>query len=201
MDETIFQHENPKEEKFLRTKTKKFSFSAKGDPICDGVTFSRGDFSKLILTMRKVMKRANGIGLSANQIGLPYRMFIGQIPAGRGGENKLYTVLNPELEKDNSEKASQEEGCLSVIGIYGAVERPTRVTLRGFDRYGKPLKIKAWGLLARMFQHEVDHLDGMLFIDKAKDVYEAGAGGEEEDLLDEEGEAMEAPKPKKGSKK
>ena len=129
--------------------------------------------------MRKMMKRANGIGLSANQIGLPYRMFVGQIPVARGGENKSYVVLNPELEKDTKEKASQEEGCLSVIGIYGEVERPARVTLRGLDRYGKPLKIKAWGLLARMFQHEVDHLDGGLFIDKAKDVYEASARGEE----------------------
>lgn len=63
-----------------------------------------------------------------------------------------------------------EEGCLSVPGIYGDVERPEKITLVGQDRYDKKIKIKAWGLLARVFQHEVDHLNGILFIDKAKSI-------------------------------
>ena len=138
----------------------------------DGKVFPRGEFSKLVLTMRTMMKRSNGVGLSANQVGLPYRMFVAQVP-NQQGEVKFYTVLNPELGKDGREKSTQEEGCLSVVGVYGTVERPERVTLRGYDRNGKVLKIKAWGLLARVFQHEVDHLDGKLFIDKAKHLTKA----------------------------
>ena len=63
-----------------------------------------------------------------------------------------------------------EEGCLSVPEIFGAVERPEKITLEGFDTGGKKIKIKAWGLLARIFQHETDHLNGILFIDKAKNL-------------------------------
>lgn len=172
MNEKILQHDVPAEGKVLRAKTKKFEFTPKGDPVCDGAQFSRADFSRIIARMRKIMKAANGIGLSANQIGLPYRMFIGQIPQSRGGQDKLYVILNPELEKTGGGKEAAEEGCLSVAGVYGPVERATRAVLRGYDRYGKPLKVKAWGLLARMFQHEVDHLDGKLFIDKAKELYD-----------------------------
>lgn len=172
MDERIYQNDNPADEKVLREKTKKFSFSPKGEPIFEGKQFSRSEFSTLVLTMRKVMKQANGIGLSANQIGLPYRMFVAQVPTIQG-DQKFYTVLNPEIEKDGKEKIDQEEGCLSVVGTYGLVERPERVTLRGFDKNGKPVKIKAWGLLARVFQHEVDHLEGKLFIDKAKGLHKA----------------------------
>ncbi|MFH1246560.1 MAG: peptide deformylase [Candidatus Liptonbacteria bacterium] len=169
MEEKILQYENPAEEKVLRAKTKPFSFSPKGDPIMGSHVFSRGEFSKLILTMRKMMKRANGVGLSANQVGFSYRMFVAQVP-NASGEQKFYTILNPELTKDGKGKVAQEEGCLSVVGIWGTVERPDRITLCGFDRNGKPVKIKAWGLLARVFQHEVDHLDGKLFIDRAKNL-------------------------------
>ena len=66
------------------------------------------------------------------------------------------------------EAANMEEGCLSVPEIFGKVVRPAKVVLEGWDKNGKKLKIKAWGLLARIFQHEMDHLDGKLFIDKAK---------------------------------
>ena len=86
---------------------------------------------------------------------------------------KFYAVFNPRIEKSGGEKLFLEEGCLSVPGKYGAVERFERVVLAGFDRNGKPLKIKAWGLLAHVFQHEVDHLNGILFIGKAKGVHEA----------------------------
>lgn len=116
------------------------------------------------------MKKANGIGLSANQIGLPYSLFVAQVPMAGGGD-KFYTVLNPELEKDGKETSDMEEGCLSVVRVYGNVMRPERVILRGLDRNGRPVKIKAWGLLARVFQHEVDHLSGKLFIDTATDLH------------------------------
>lgn len=171
MHEKIVTISKKEGEKFLRRKTLPFSFSPKGEPVVDGKTFARGEFSKLVLEMRKIMKAANGIGLAANQIGLPYRMFVAQIPAARGGEDKFYCVVNPELEKMSVEKASAEEGCLSVHGIYGTVERSEKVTLKGLDKFGKPLKIKAWGLLARVFQHEVDHLDGKLFLDRASETY------------------------------
>jgi peptide deformylase len=171
MIKEIVTIDKKEDEKFLRKKTQTFSFSPKGEPIVDNKQFSRGEFSKLILEMRKVMKSANGIGLSANQIGLSYRMFVGQVPSARGGENKFYCVLNPELEKVGTEKTTAEEGCLSVHGTYGTVGRAEKVVLTGFDKFGKPLKVKAWGLLARMFQHEVDHLDGKLFLDRAVKVY------------------------------
>lgn len=172
MDEKIFKHENPEENAFLRQRTREFVFSEKGNPIFEGKEFSRGEFAKLVAQMRKVMKKTNGIGLSANQIGLPYRMFIGQVPVSKNNDGKLYVVLNPSIEKDGGEKEISEEGCLSVSNKYGEVERSYSVVLRGFDRYGKPMKVKAWGLLARMFQHEMDHLNGKLFIDRAKKTIE-----------------------------
>ncbi len=159
-----------KQEKFLRNKTEKFVFSEKGATVA-GKTFTRSQLNNLLTEMRKAMKKANGIGLSANQIGLPYRLFMAEVQ-GAQGERKFYAVFNPEMEKTSSEKNTTEEGCLSVPDAYGEVSRATQVILKGLDKNGKPLKIKSWGLLARVFQHEVDHLDGVLFIDKTKQVYQ-----------------------------
>ena len=141
-----------KDEKFLRTPTKLFDFA----------TYSKKEIRELIKTMRQSMQEAEGIGLSANQIGIDRKVFVAKV------ENKFYAVFNPELVQLSKEMLNLDEGCLSVPGVYGAVERPARVVLKGFDQSGKTLKIKAWGLLARVFQHEVDHLNGKLFIDKAK---------------------------------
>lgn len=160
MEEKILVIANKKEEKFLRNKADEFDFAR----------FSRKDVSNLLVTMKSAMRRANGVGLSANQIGLPYRVFVAQVPERKGG-SRFYAIFNPTIEKTSGEKISMEEGCLSIPGTYGIVERPLRVTLRGFDRNGKPFKIKAWGLPARVFQHEVDHLEGKLFIDRTKHVY------------------------------
>jgi peptide deformylase len=146
---------------FLKRPTERFDFKA----------HSRVEIEGLLRDMRSIMRAANGIGLSANQIGLPYRMFVAEVP-GRD-DMKFYAVFNPEIEKADGEKAVMEEGCLSVPGVYGDVERPERVVLRGQDKRGKALRIKAWGLLARVFQHEVDHLDGKLFIEKATRTYKA----------------------------
>jgi len=132
-------------------------------------THDQREIEELLRRMRRIMRDANGIGLSANQIGLPYRLFVAEVP-GKDGL-KFYAVFNPEIEKAEIEKAVLEEGCLSVPGVYGNVERPAAVTLKGQDRRGKVLKIKAWGLLARVFQHEVDHLNGKLFLEKAKATY------------------------------
>ncbi len=132
-------------------------------------SFKKGELQKLARDMRRIMRKVNGVGLSANQIGLPYRIFIAEIPDEQN-KMKFYAILNPELIKTSDEQAFLEEGCLSVPGEYGMVERATRVTLKGLDINGKPLKIKAWGLLAHIFQHETDHLNGILFIDKAKEM-------------------------------
>ena len=143
-----------KEVKLLRKKTAKFDFSK----------HSRKEIQTLIKTMREAMKAAGGIGLSANQIGLDMKVFIAQ------PENKFYAVFNPELAKESNEEVLMEEGCLSVPSRYGAVQRPEKVTLIGQDSNGKKIKIKAWGILARVFQHETDHLNGILFIDKAEKI-------------------------------
>lgn len=157
-----------KQEKFLRNRTEEFIFGKRGVTVA-GKTFSRAQLNQLLAEMRKAMKKANGIGLSANQIGLPYRLFVAEVQ-GAQGERKFYAVFNPELEKMGSEKAVSEEGCLSVPSAYGEVSRASQIILKGLDKNGRPLKIKAWGLLARVFQHEVDHLNGVLFVDKAKNI-------------------------------
>jgi len=166
----IFTLENKKEEKFLRQKTQGFTFPQKGEIAIDDNVLKKRDVQALILKMRRTMREAKGIGLSANQIGLPYKLFIAEVPSEKG-EPKFYAVFNPEIEKASGAKEVLEEGCLSVPNTYGEVLRHRSLTLRGFDRYGKPLKIKAWGLLARVIQHEVDHLNGILFIDRTKHVY------------------------------
>jgi len=155
---------NKKEEKILRQKTADFDFAK----------FTSQQIRDLIKIMRLTMKAANGIGLSANQIGLPYRMFVAQVPSGNGAQ-KFYAVFNPVITKTSSETINLEEGCLSVPNKFGIVNRPARITLEGYDQHGKKIKIKAWGLLARVFQHEMDHLNGFLFIDRTKNVYSANA--------------------------
>ena len=116
----------------------------------------------LIKKMRGAMEGANGIGLAANQIGLDMRVFVAQV------EGKFYAVFNPEIIKTSKETDVAVEGCLSVPRIMDEVVRPYRITLKGFDKAGKKITIRAWGHLARVIQHEVDHLNGMLFIDHLK---------------------------------
>jgi len=150
---------NKKDEKFLRQKTRLFDFKK----------YSKKEIRELIKNMRQAMKDANGIGLSANQIGLNIKVFVAQIPDSQGRQ-KFYAVFNPELTKLSSETIEMEEGCLSVPEKFGMVNRSEQATLEGLDQNGNKIKIKAWGLLARVFQHEVDHLEGKLFIDKAKNI-------------------------------
>lgn len=160
----IITIQNKKDEKFLKTKTVDFDFKK----------FKKKEITELIGKMRKIMRAAKGIGLSANQIGLTLKVFVAEVPNAQG-EMKFYAIFNPRIEKSGGEKPLLEEGCLSVPGMYGQVERFERVVLSGYDKNGKPLKIKAWGLLAHVFQHEVDHLNGIVFINKAKNIYETPA--------------------------
>ncbi|MDP1688999.1 MAG: peptide deformylase [bacterium] len=146
-----------KDENFLRKKTELFDFNA----------HSKKEIQELVTNMRKIMIAANGIGLAANQIGLKFRIFVARVPEANG-KMKFYAIFNPKIERFSKDTKILSEGCLSVPGILGEVPRAGKVVLSGFDKFGKPIKIKAWGLLAHIFQHETDHLGGMLFIDKAK---------------------------------
>ena len=147
---------NSNDGKFLRKKTADFDFSQ----------IAKNELRKLLREMRRAMKGARGIGLSANQIGINSKFFVAEV------NNKFYAILNPTIEKESREKAELEEGCLSVPGIYGMVTRSQKITISGFDINNKKIKIKAWGLLAQVFQHEMDHLNGKLFIDRTKNVYQ-----------------------------
>ena len=122
------------------------------------------DARSLIEQMRKVMKQNNGVGLAAIQIGEPTRIIVCEI------DDKFYTFINPEIIKSFPETSAVEEGCLSLPNMYGEVERPKKISLKAINFDGKKIKIKAFGLLARVVQHEIDHLDGILFIDKAKNI-------------------------------
>lgn len=143
------------EEKILRTKTSPFDFSK----------FTKAEIRELVKTMRLMMIEAQGIGLAANQIGLNISVFVAR------QENKFYAVFNPVITERSGEKLMLEEGCLSIPGLYGTVERYEKVVLEGFDQNNKKIKIKAWGLLAHIFQHETDHLNGKLYTDTAKRTY------------------------------
>lgn len=161
MAEPIFQLSDPSQAKVLRTKLKPYDFEK----------YTEAETRALIHTMKVAMHAAQGIGLSANQIGLDFQVFVGQISNAQG-KPKFYALFNPKLSWMSEEESGFEEGCLSIPGKYGTVVRPEKVIVEGFDRQGKPVKIKAWGLLARMFQHELDHLSGVVFIDKAKGIHE-----------------------------
>ena len=157
--------EQKKDEEFLRTKTVPLDIKKlKSDPE------ERKRIRNLVKEMREFMKESDGVGLSANQIGLSHKLFVAQVPDNQG-RPRFYTVINPEIIKKSKETETVEEGCLSVPQKYGPTERHYSVTLTGYDVMGRKLKIKAWGLLARVFQHEVDHLNGRLFVDKADEVY------------------------------
>lgn len=159
----IFTTDNKNEEKFLRTKTAEFDFQK----------FAKKEAAAIVKQLKEAMIAAAGIGLSANQIGSNLRIFVVKMPGNKEIPSKFYAVFNPKIVKVSSKKIAMEEGCLSVPGVYGLVERPEKITMEGLDKNGKKLKIKAWGLLARVFQHEVDHLNGVLFIDKAKEIHKA----------------------------
>jgi peptide deformylase len=125
--------------------------------------------------MIETMHAANGIGLAAIQVGVPERVIVVQLPAEPEDESEepergeLYVVINPEIIRSSRETVTDVEGCLSVPGLAGEVARPNAVTISGMDRRGKPVRIKARDMLARVFQHEIDHCDGILFIDRITD--------------------------------
>jgi peptide deformylase len=122
------------------------------------------EIKKLIKDMFETMYDAPGIGLAAVQIGVAKRVVT--IDATRGEDEKNPMVfINPEIISSSEDMDVKEEGCLSIAEFYEEVERPTAVTVRYIDEKGKTKEIEAEGLLARALQHEIDHLNGVLFID------------------------------------
>ena len=114
--------------------------------------------------MLDLMYEAEGVGLAANQVNLPIRIFVAN-PAGDRGDGEELVLLNPELQMPKGNVTGQE-GCLSLPGIYGQVKRPKSIRLSAFDIQGNPVDRVVDGFLARVIQHENDHLDGVMFFDR-----------------------------------
>jgi peptide deformylase len=126
------------------------------------------DIDRLIDDMIQTMYAAPGIGLAAPQVGVPLRLLVVDLSVGRESDG-LIVMINPEFV-ERSGMQLEEEGCLSVPGFNATVVRPSRVVLGGLDRTGAQRVIEGEGLLARAFQHEMDHLDGTLFVDRLRGV-------------------------------
>jgi peptide deformylase len=126
------------------------------------------DIDKLTDDMTETMYAAPGVGLAAPQVGVLLRIFVVDISLGRDPAG-LLVMINPEfVERDGLQL--EEEGCLSVPGFNATVVRPTRAVVKGLDRNGDVQQIEGSGLLARAFQHEMDHLDGTLFVDRIRGI-------------------------------
>ena len=123
-------------------------------------------FQQLCLDMAKTMREKDGVGLAAPQIGQNIRLIV------INTKNGAVCMINPEITKKSLTKEWSEEGCLSIPDVFGQVKRHKKITCKYLDKNGKEIKITAQGLMARVIQHEIDHLDGVLFIDKAQDVKE-----------------------------
>ena len=123
--------------------------------------------------MVETMRSAQGVGLAAPQIGINERLIVVEMPNEGFEEDpqagRLFAVVNPEVVRARGEKVIGDEGCLSIPGYIGEVERSSTATIKGFDINGKPIRVKVFDFLARIFLHEIDHLDGVLFIDYIDD--------------------------------
>jgi peptide deformylase len=148
------------------------------------------ELQALVDDMVETMRAAPGVGLAATQVNVPLRVIVVEYgPDDEGFEDdgseakearppRLYVLINPEIARSTKETEVGTEGCLSIPGIAGEVERPLGVTVKGLNRHGRLVKLKAIGWLARIFQHEIDHLEGVLFVDRTDKVWkvEASAG-------------------------
>ncbi|MBC7813509.1 MAG: peptide deformylase [Burkholderiales bacterium] len=137
-------------------------------------------FQKLVDDMIETMLDAPGVGLAAPQVAVSQRLIVVQLQDDEESRAEygddagvLYVLANPEIVKASDELVEGVEACLSIPGYFGKVERHEKVTIKALDRDGKPTRVKASGWLARVFQHEIDHLDGKLYIDIASDIWKA----------------------------
>ena len=135
-----------------------------GDPVlktrASPVESFDGSLSNLAEDMLATMREHEGVGLAANQVGRLKRILVAAL------EEDEFVLVNPVVEEAAETTEKELEGCLSIPGIQVEVERPTAITVSGQDASGSPLKIEASGLLARILQHEIDHLDGVLILDR-----------------------------------
>lgn len=132
------------------------------------------DVQRLIDDMVETMRAAPGVGLAAPQVGALQRVVVMEVPVRDEEEaaeeaeprTRLYVLVNPEITDMSAETICAEEGCLSIPGYVGEVERAAEVTVRYQNRAGRPMRLTGTGFLARVIQHEVDHLDGILYTDR-----------------------------------
>ena len=122
------------------------------------------DLQKLMNDMAETMYAAPGIGLAAIQVGVPKRVLVLDISKKEGLKDPMYFV-NPEIIEKSNVNSTYEEGCLSVPGQFAEIDRPSECHIKYLDYYGQPKEMKARGMLATCIQHELDHLEGILFID------------------------------------
>ena len=131
------------------------------------------NLADLVDDMIETMRDAPGVGLAAPQIGISKRIIVVEF----GDEDddsvpkQLYVMINPEIVKQSRDAIPGIEGCLSIPGLVGKVRRSSVVTVKGQDIHGKPIKVRAQGWLARIFQHEIDHVNGLLYTDRADDIW------------------------------
>ncbi|MGP3998949.1 peptide deformylase [Streptomyces sp. 8N706] len=140
-----------------------------GDPVlhapCREVTAFDGALAQLIEDMYATMYAAQGVGLAANQIGLPLRVFVHDCPDDEDRRH-LGHVVNPRLVEADGVSVTGAEGCLSLPGIEAGTRRLDHVVVEGVDRTGEPVRVEGTGFFARCLQHELDHLDGAVFTDR-----------------------------------
>lgn len=132
-----------------------------------------GDLHQLLDDMLETMREAPGVGLAAPQIGVSRRIAVIEYPEDEEnpqGAGRVYELINPEIIKAKGSEVAQE-GCLSLPNIAADVDRATQVVVRAQDRTGAEVRLKAYGWLARIFQHEIDHLHGVLMTERAEQVY------------------------------
>jgi peptide deformylase len=123
------------------------------------------ELRRIVAEMFSLMYEAKGVGLAANQVDLPLRFFVVNLEADPAKKELERVFINPVISARKGQKEA-EEGCLSLPGLYGQVARPERVTIHAYDLAGNEVREEVDGLLARVVQHETDHLDGVLFIDR-----------------------------------
>ena len=140
-----------------------------GDPVLRQRAAEVTDFDaalqRLADDMLETMRAATGAGLAGNQVGVLRRLFTYEWVEERGGEGQFGALVNPEVIETSEEIQEGEEGCLSFPGLYYDTQRPLRARVKAQDVHGEPLEMVGEGMLARIFLHEIDHLNGILFID------------------------------------
>jgi peptide deformylase len=156
-DLEILTVDNVEQHAVLRSKSRKVQ----------AVTPKLAAFARRML---ETMREANGVGLAAPQVGVLQRFFVVELPEDEeeGIPAETYILFNPEVVKGRGEQVGYE-GCLSIPGYIGEVARQEQITVKGLNEKGRPVRLKLEGYLARVFQHEIDHLDGILYTDLLTD--------------------------------